>query len=75
MKFFLRKKNDEAFSPNSSQINKLHVEVLLVTDLSVYIDHQRFSGSNDRHVVFMHMKIYFSHLMNGVLFVSIRLNI
>ncbi len=51
---------------NSTQPKKLNVEVLLVTDSSVYKDHQRFSGSNDTHVIFMHMKIYFSHVMMGV---------
>ena len=29
-------------------------------------DHQRFSGANESHIVFSHMKIYFSHLFLGV---------
>jgi hypothetical protein len=46
----------------------LNVELLLVTDLSIYEDHKRYSGSTDPNTVFLHMKIYYSHLFNGVFF-------
>lgn len=45
---------------------QLYVETLIVTDLSVYNDHQRITKSTDQNVVFQHMKLYFSHVINGV---------
>ena len=51
---------------NNSQPIPLYVEVLLVADLSVFNDHKQFAGTNDTNQVFMHMKIYYAHLMNGV---------
>ena len=48
-------------STSGGPIN-LYVETLLVTDCSVYADHQIFANSTDQNVVFSHMKIYFGHL-------------
>lgn len=45
---------------------QLYVETLIVTDYSVYNDHQRITKSTDQNVVFQHMKLYFSHVINGV---------
>ena len=58
--------SNDSTEQNTTQPVKLDVDTLLVTDLTVYNDHRRFSGSNDQNVVFLHMKIYFLHLMNGV---------
>jgi hypothetical protein len=45
---------------------QLYVETLIVTDVSIYNDHQRITKSTDQNVVFQHMKLYFSHVINGV---------
>jgi hypothetical protein len=44
----------------------LYVETLVVTDTSVFLDHQRHANTKDQDLVFLHMKIYFTHLMNIV---------
>ena len=62
----LRLKNKKVRSVNGDPV-QLYVETLIVTDLTIYNDHKRFSGSNDQNIVFQHMKIYFSHLLNGVI--------
>jgi hypothetical protein len=59
---------------NPSRVNKknprrptnLFIEMLVVTDESIFNDHKRFANTNDTAQVFMHMKIYYSHLLNGV---------
>ena len=61
-----RNEDNEEFPHAVSEPNTLFVEILLVTDSSVYNDHERFAGTKDKNTIFMHMKIYFSHLMNGV---------
>jgi hypothetical protein len=55
-------------SANSTQPISLYVEMLLVADVSIVNDHKQFAGSNDLNQVFMHMKIYYAHLINGVRF-------
>ena len=62
-------KNETNHTTNSSNSTpiELFVETLLVTDLSVYEDHKKYSESSHRDVIFEHMKIYFSHVMNGVI--------
>ena len=44
----------------------LYVEVLLVTDCSVYFDHQIFANSTNQDIIFSHMRIYLSHLFYAV---------
>lgn len=45
---------------------QLVVELLVVTDRSVFEDHKRFSRTNDTELAFLHMRTYFSHFINGV---------
>jgi len=42
------------------------VEVLIVADHSIYEAHQRFAQTTDQNLVFIYMKAYYSHYMNGV---------
>ena len=51
---------------DNGQAVNLFVETLIVTDKSVFIDHQRYTKSADPNVVFEHMRIYFSFIINGV---------
>ena len=44
----------------------LYVETLVVTDKTVFDDHVRLAQTNDTALVFLHMKAYFAHYMNGV---------
>ncbi len=60
------KKNLKKNTNGTSQPVVLHVEVLLVADVSIFNDHKAFAGSSDVNQVFMHMKIYYAHLINGV---------
>lgn len=45
---------------------KLYVELLLVTDRTVFEDHKRFARTDETDLVFLHMRTYFSHFINGV---------
>jgi hypothetical protein len=45
---------------------KLYVKLLVVTDPTVFYDHQRFAQTTNTDLVFLHMKIYFAHLINSV---------
>lgn len=51
---------------SNGQPFKLYVEVLVVTDHSIYEDHQRYARSNDSNIVFLHMRTYFAHFINEV---------
>jgi hypothetical protein len=46
---------------------QLYVETLPVVDLSIYLDHQRVTGSTNQTIVFSHMKVYFSHVFHEVI--------
>lgn len=47
---------------NGQPIN-LYVEMLIVADCSIYDDHQRFANTTNQDLVYLHMRIYFSHLV------------
>ena len=49
----------------SKPIN-LYVELLLVTDKTIFQDHQVYAQSDNIDLIFSNMKIYFSHFFNGV---------
>ncbi len=49
-----------------SSITQFNVETLVVTDYSLYLDHQRYANSTNQDLVLVHMRIYFSHVFNGV---------
>lgn len=44
----------------------LNVELLIVTDLTVYLNFQRITGSTNSANVFSVMRHYYAHLINGV---------
>ena len=44
----------------------LYLEVLIVTDKTIFNDHVRFASTNDTSLVFLHMRTYFAHYINGV---------
>jgi hypothetical protein len=50
----------------NSEPHKLYVETLLVTELSFYNHMKKYTGINDQVILFEYMKIYLSHVMNGV---------
>lgn len=50
----------------SSKPIELYIELLIVTDRSVFQDHKRFAHTDDDNVAFIHMRTYFSHFANGV---------
>ena len=46
----------------------LYIELLVVTDSTVFDYHKNFIGSNDQNLIFSQMRIYYAHLINGVSF-------
>lgn len=51
--------------PNGQPFD-LYVEVLVVTDYTIYEDHQNFAQTTDQNLVFLYMRTYFAHYINGV---------
>lgn len=45
----------------------LYVEVLVVTDYSIYQDNIEYAQTSDVNLVFLYMKTYFAHYINGVI--------
>jgi hypothetical protein len=52
-------------SVNGSPLT-LYVEILVVADSSIYEDHKLFADSTDPAIVRSQMRIYYSHVINGV---------
>lgn len=44
----------------------MNVELLVVTDSTVFDNHRKFIGSSNTDVVFLHMRHYFAHFIHGV---------
>jgi hypothetical protein len=44
----------------------MFVEILIVTDESVFNDHTKFAKTSDPSLALLNMRIYFTHLINGV---------
>ena len=44
----------------------LYIEMLLVTDCTIYADHQRYANTNNKDLVFLYMRIYFAHVFMAV---------
>ena len=44
----------------------MYVETLLVTELSFYNNVKKYTGISDQVILFEYMKIYLSHVINGV---------
>lgn len=63
--FFSFKKKTARVGLDGQPIN-LFVELLVVTDLTVYEYHRRYIGTEDQGVIFSQMRIYYAHLINGV---------
>ena len=60
----------------NNQPIQLHVEVLVITDSSVYKKHQTYAGTTDMNMTFAHMRLYYAHLINGVfILISIKINL
>ena len=52
---------------SSQQPISLSVELLIVTDLSIFNDHRRFLNStNNTDIIFLNMKVYFAQYVNAV---------
>jgi hypothetical protein len=45
---------------------QLFIEYMIVTDTSLFNDHIRYSQTNNTNLVFLFMKAYFAHYVNGV---------
>lgn len=45
---------------------ELYVELLLVTDRTIFEDHKRYAQTDDNDITFLHMRTYFTHYINGV---------
>ena len=58
--------NSRAKRSSNGNPTWLFVELLLVTDRTIFLDHQSFLQTNDTDLVFLNMKIYYSHFFNGV---------
>lgn len=69
-KVIVNKVNEAKFNRSKRALNgqpiNLYVELLLVTDNTIYLDHQKFAQITDRNLTFQFMKIYYSHFFNGV---------
>lgn len=65
-----RKKLEKTSSRNKRSNNgvpfELYMELMIIADYSIYQDHSRIAQSSDQNLVFLHMKAYFAHYVNGV---------
>lgn len=61
----------ERRSQSNGQAFSLYVELLVVTDHSIFEDHRRYTQTNDTDLIFLHMRTYFAHFVNEVLIHSI----
>ena len=57
----------------NEQTVSLYIETLLVTDYSIYLDHQRYANTTNQDLVLLHMRIYFSHVFNAVIEITNQL--
>lgn len=55
----------------NNQPVQLMAELLVVTDLSVYIKQQKFIGTTDMNTTFEIMRVFYAHLINGVYILSV----
>ena len=53
-------------SINNKEPIQLFIEYMIVTDSSVFNDQIRFSQTNDTDLLFLFMKSYFAHYVNGI---------
>lgn len=44
----------------------LYLEVLVVTDYTIFVDHKEYAQTDDVSLVFLYMRTYFAHYINGV---------
>lgn len=58
-------KRDKRAQSNGQPFS-LYVEVLIVTDYSIYLDHKKYSLSDDKNLILLHMRTYFAHYINEV---------
>ena len=47
-------------------INNLYVEYLIVTDETILSRQKIILNTNNNAIAFLHMKIYYSHIVNAV---------
>ncbi|CAF0917232.1 unnamed protein product [Brachionus calyciflorus] len=59
---------DESIRPNDSFPLELTIELLIVTDYSIYQNFKKFTGIKDQKLLLTYMKIYFSQFANGINF-------
>lgn len=45
---------------------ELFIEYMIVTDTSLFNDHIRYSQTNNTNLLFLFMKAYFAHYVNGI---------
>jgi hypothetical protein len=51
-----------------------YVELLVVTDYSIYLAHQQYANSSNATFVLLQMKIYFAHLIYAVFVLTDKIN-
>ena len=44
----------------------LYVELLVVVDKTIYLDHQKILKTNDSDLILNNIRVYYSHFFNGV---------
>ncbi len=44
----------------------LFIEYMIVTDTTIYNDNVRYAQTNETNLVFLYMKAYYAHFVNGV---------
>ena len=44
----------------------LYLELLVVTDVTIFNDHKKYLQTTDDDLIFIHMSLYFYHYINGV---------
>ena len=64
--FALQRLQGQSKALNNQPI-QLYAKVLVVTDLTVYQSHQIYARTTDMSQTFAHMRLYYAHLINGVL--------
>ena len=62
----LRATSREKTSQQTNTSHDLYLELLVVTDCSVFNDHKTYLQTNRTDLIFLHMSLYFYHFINGV---------
>ena len=62
----IKKRSSRVRRERNGQPFNLNVDLLIVTDMSVYEDQMIFAKTNNKDLIFLYMQAYYAHCVNGV---------